>query len=410
VHGSTTGNNFNINTKKQTWHCYRHETGGNALYLIAICEGLISCADVRRGAMAGEEAGGSSTGGRLFIDAVKIANRRFGAGIGLRQNSKRDESPRDKPPLDESIHGERPPRQANTDTLPWSDYTNALAFVHDHGENLRYCDDWKKRLVWMGMHWKIDNTGAAMRMAKQTARRLARQVEHIDDIEAKVLLKHVKKSLSNASLKAMIDCAQSEEGISIEPNALDKDPWRLNCANGTLDLRTGKLQPHNRADLITRCISTPYDPNAKCPTWDAFLSCIMGDNQALIGFLQRAIGYSLTGVIREHVLIILWDSGRNGKSTFLNTLRALLEAYAMKAPSELLMVSNNDRHPTERADLLGKRFICAIETEEGRRLAEVFVKEATGGDPIRARRMREDFWEFQPTHKVFFGGKSQASC
>jgi putative DNA primase/helicase len=98
---------------------------------------------------------------------------------------------------------------------------------------------------------------------------------------------------------------------------------------------------------------------------------------------------------------ILWGKGRNGKSTFLNTLRTLLASYAMKAPSELLMVSHNDRHPTERADLCGKRFVTAIETEQGRRLAEVFVKEATGGDPIRARRMREDFWEFQPTHKVF---------
>ena len=94
-------------------------------------------------------------------------------------------------------------------------------------------------------------------------------------------------------------------------------------------------------------------------------------------------------------------TGRNGKSTFLNLLRLLLGAYAMKAPSELLMVSHNDRHPTERADLWGKRFVAAIETEQGRTLAEVFVKEATGGDPIRARRMREDFWEFQPTHKVF---------
>ena len=94
------------------------------------------------------------------------------------------------------------------------------------------------------------------------------------------------------------------------------------------------------------------------------------------------------------------EAGRNGKSTFLNILRRLLGAYAMKAPSELLMVSNNDRHPTERADLWRKRFVQAIETEQGRRLAEVFVKEATGGDPIRARRMREDFWEFQPTHKV----------
>jgi putative DNA primase/helicase len=167
------------------------------------------------------------------------------------------------------------------------------------------------------------------------------------------------------------------------------------------DLTTGTCRPQERADLLTRCLAVAYDPAAVCPTWERFLHRIMAGNQNLITFLQRAIGYALTGVIREHVLLILWGTGRNGKSTFLNTIRALLGPYAIKAPSELLMVSTNDRHPTERADLCGKRFVSAIETEQGRKLAEVFVKEATGGDPIRARRMREDFWEFQPTHKVF---------
>jgi putative DNA primase/helicase len=285
--------------------------------------------------------------------------------------------------------------------LPYSDYTNALAFVRDHGTNVRYCYPWKAWLVWTGTHWQRDTSGHVMRLAKQTIKRLARHVEDLDGPAALALLAHIKTSLAQGKLKAMVECAQSEPGIPIQPEDLDTHPWLLNCRNGTLDLCTGGLRPHARADLLTFVLPVDYDALAACPTWDTFLKRIMAGNTALINFLQRAVGYALTGVIREHVLLILWGTGRNGKSTFLNTLRTLLAAYAMKAPSELLMVSNNDRHPTERADLCGKRFVAAIETEQGRRLAEVFVKEATGGDPIRARRMREDFWEFQPTHKVF---------
>jgi putative DNA primase/helicase len=285
--------------------------------------------------------------------------------------------------------------------LPFSDTYNARAMVRDHGQDLRYCWPWHKWLVWTGAHWQGDDHGAVRRKAKQTIKRLARYAEALDDVTAKALMAHIKKSLSTAAIKAMIEGAQDEPGIPVLPEALDADPWLLNCTNGTLDLQTGTLRPHERADLLTRCIPVAYEAAALCPTWDAFLDRIMAGNQRLIRFLQRAVGYALTGVIREHVLLILWGTGRNGKSTFLNTLRALLGPYGLQAPSELLLVSHNDRHPTERADLFGKRFVAAIETEQGRKLAEVFVKEATGGDPIRARRMREDFWEFQPTHKVF---------
>jgi putative DNA primase/helicase len=308
------------------------------------------------------------------------------------------------PPGEPPQHHTSDPEAELEGALPYSDYTNACALVREHGENLHYCHPWKSWLVWRGTHWEHDTTGAVMRAAKQTIKRLARCTEVLEDDQAvRALLAHVKSSLATAKLKAMVESAQSEVGIPVLPEALDADPWVLNCANATLDLRTGTLRPRNRADLVTRYIPVAFDPQAQCPTWEAFLDRIMAGNQNLIGFLQRAVGYALTGVIREHVLFILWGRGRNGKSTFLNTLRALLGPYALKASSELLLVSNNDRHPTERADLFGKRFVSAIETEQGRRLAEVFVKEATGGDPIRARRMREDFWEFWPSHKVFLG-------
>ena len=298
-------------------------------------------------------------------------------------------------------NGDAPGPPEKAPPLPYSDYTNALAFVRDHGANLRYCYPWQSWLVWTGTYWQRDTSGAVMRLAKQTVKRLARQAESLPDAMARALLTHVKASLSTAKLKALVENAQSEPGIAVQPEDLDTNPWLLNVANGTLDLKTGQLRDHAREDLLTVMLPVVYDATAACPTWGAFLDRIMAGNENLITFLQRVIGYALTGVIREHVLLILYGTGRNGKSTFLNLLRRLLGSYAMKAPPELLMVSNNDRHPTERADLFGKRFVSAIETEQGRRLSEVFVKEATGGDNIRARRMREDFWEFQPTHKVF---------
>ena len=125
----------------------------------------------------------------------------------------------------------------------------------------------------------------------------------------------------------------------------------------------------------------------------------MAEDDDLIGFLQRAIGYSLTGDVSEQVLIILYGTGANGKSTFLNAVMGMLGDYSMKATADLLM--KTDGHPTEKTDLFGKRFVAAIETGEGKKLNEEFIKEATGGDPIRARRMREDMWQFDPTHKLF---------
>lgn len=312
--------------------------------------------------------------------------------------------------------------------LPYSDVYNAHRLVQEHGHDLQYCYPWGKWLTWAGTQWTHEDTGEAMRRAKATAvalvqdarqwlERVAAQLADAalsgdatayqaalkEQKAANQLFAHAASSLQHQRLKAMLAQTQSELKIPILPQDLDTDHWVLNCTNGTLDLRTGELRPHQREDLLTKCMPVAYDPAAPCPTWDAFLDRIMAGNKNLIGFLQRAVGYALTGVIREHVLPILWGEGSNGKSTFLNTLRAVFGPYAMKATGELLLVSTNDRHPTERADLFGKRFVFAIETEKGRRLAEVFVKEATGGDPIRARRMREDFWEFWPTHKVFLG-------
>ena len=186
-----------------------------------------------------------------------------------------------------------------------------------------------------------------------------------------------------------------------KPDQLDQHPFLLNCANGTVDLRTGQIRPHSRAELITHCVDTAYNPTATAPTWQKFLESTFAGDQDLIRFVQKAVGYSMTGSTQEQVLFFCHGVGSNGKSTLLETLLLLLGKLGIQAAPGLLMASRTERHPTDQADLFGKRLVVSQETEDGRRMNESLVKQLTGGDTIRARRMREDFWEFQPTHKLW---------
>jgi putative DNA primase/helicase len=312
--------------------------------------------------------------------------------------------------------------------LPYSDYTNALAFVRDHGQRLRYCYPWKSWLIWTGTHWQRDTSGTVMLWAKETVKRLAQRVKALtDEQEIAALLAHIKSSLSTVKLKAMVESAQSEPGIPVQPEELDTDPWVLNCVNGTLDLRGGALRSHRQADLLTRCLPIAYDPDAQCPTWEAFLWRIMGGSQgpdsddmpagllesreradvrakALIDFLQRTIGYTLTGSTREQCIFILHGPTKTGKSTFLATLRALLGSYGQQADMGSFMHKEREEVRNDLADLAGSRFVCALESKEGRRLAESLVKQLTGGtDLIKARFLFQEHFTFKPQFKIFLG-------
>jgi len=284
-----------------------------------------------------------------------------------------------------------------------TDLGNAERLVSLHGQELRYCHPWSRWLVWDGRRWKIDDTAEVKRRAKEVIRLMYAEASNIEDkTDRQALVNFAMKSEQNARITAMVELAASEEGIPVLPQDLDTDPWLLNVANGTLDLKKGQLRPHNRYDLITKITDVVYDETAKAPRWEKFLNEIMDGNQAIVQFLQKAAGMSLTGDTSDHVLLVLYGRGRNGKSTFLNTLLSVMGDYAIQSPPDLLIVKNNDRHPTELADLFGKRLVVSIESEQGRRLAEALVKQLTGGDKIKARRMREDFWEFWPTHHIWF--------
>jgi putative DNA primase/helicase len=285
----------------------------------------------------------------------------------------------------------------------WTDLANARRFCLMHGDDVRWCEPWSKWLVWSGMHWALDAERKAEALAKQTAKAIWHKVAALSDMAGEMLrdLTRFAKYTSGAhGIGNMLAMVKSD--LAILPSSLDVAPWSLNCPNGTLDLRTGELRPHRREDYLTKLCTVEYDPIAKAPHWEAMLDTIMDKHADLITFLQRSVGYSLTGSVAEQVLFLLWGKGANGKSTFLNALLETLgRDYAMQAPDGLLMAKQSDAHPTERADLFGKRFVSSVEVEEGRRLAESLVKQLTGGDAIRARRMREDHWEFRPTHKLW---------
>jgi putative DNA primase/helicase len=216
-------------------------------------------------------------------------------------------------------------------------------------------------------------------------------------------------------VNAALDLARSEPGVAIVPEEMDCNAWLFNCSNGTLDLKTGRLREHRREDYITKLCSVAFDPQATCPTWERFLWSVFRvalregqveeertqATRGMIEFVQRLSGRFLTGDVGEQFLPIFWGIGANGKSTFVNALLEVLgHDYGMKANPDLLMASRGERHPTELAQLFGMRLVVASETHQGRRLNEALVKDLTGGEPIRARRMKEDFWQFLPTHKL----------
>jgi putative DNA primase/helicase len=244
---------------------------------------------------------------------------------------------------------------------------------------------------WDGHRWAYDDSGAARRAV------------------VNILKKALKESLDNDKLRKDVGKCESHNGITgvlgvaanLKPFAatvrdLDADPYLLNTASGTLDLRTLELRPASPADRITKVTAAAYDPDAKPGDWHRFLARVLPD-EPVRAYVQRYAGVALLGEIFEHVLSIWTGTGANGKGSAIYGLSWALGDYACAAEPELLM-HRDGAHPTGEMDLMGKRLVVVTETDEGRRFAEATMKRLTGGDAIRARRMRQDFIEFEPSH------------
>lgn len=283
------------------------------------------------------------------------------------------------------------------DEEPWTELGMARRMVAEHGKRLRYVTTWKRWLIWDGHRWADDKLCEVNRAAKHTARSVLREaVDRLEGTYRKAAIKAAERAESASGQRAIIELAGTEPDIAISSDQLDADPYLLNTPTGVVDLRTGAVGPHDPAQLLTKITTAGYRPDARAPTFEAFLERVQPDPE-MRGFLARLFGYGLLGVVHEHVLPIFYGTGANGKSTLLDAALDALGDYAATADPGLLL-ERGEVHPTGAADLMGRRLVVGHETDQGRRLAEGTVKRLTGGDKIKARRMREDFWEFTPSH------------
>jgi putative DNA primase/helicase len=303
------------------------------------------------------------------------------------------------------------------------DVGNGRRLAIRFGEQLRYTSGWGW-LVYDGRRWLRDDIGTAVRMVKATLEECLAMVDQTPygfwsrmEEEYGCSLKEFKaiiqSSFSRGKIESALAMAQSEPNITARVEEFDQEGWLLNCKNGVVDLTTGTLRPHDPQLYITQLVAHDYpvegspEANRGCPRWEAFLLEVCCGDQDLVDFLQRAIGYTLTGDTREQKLFFLYGDGANGKSTFLEVLRYLLGDYSTHLSFEALLKSRNQSPEQSFAHLPGKRYATASEAGEARSWNEEAVKSITGGDTVRAKVLYQDTFEFRPVAKIWLAANDR---
>lgn len=284
-----------------------------------------------------------------------------------------------------------------------TDLGNARRFIMRYEDQVRAIVAQRRPwMMWDNARWQPDVTGEIERFAKHTVRAIYSEAARIENEEKREdVIKHASKSESAGKIRAMLELASTEPEISTTPAMLDANPWLFNVSNGTIDLRTGDIRPHRRADLITKISPVVYDPKAQAPRWEKFMLEIMNNDKELVGFLQRAVGYALTGDIREECLFFCYGQGLNGKSTFLETLRALFGEYARQSDFSSFLSSRGEGPRNDIARLHGARLVTASEADAERGFDARIIKLLTSSDTIVARKLYEEATEFKSQHKLF---------
>ena len=334
--------------------------------------------------------------------------RYFDALSGLATGAEgEDDRPRsDDPALVDGLRGpgNEPPSAAPAGTAAFNrtDAGNGEHFARLYGERIRFDHRRGRWLLWAGQWWREDDHGAVRRLAKEAARVRYQAAPEIDDLRGRASeARFAIASENRQRLEAMLMAARSEPPIADAGNQWNADPWLLGVANGVVDLRTGALRPGETGDRITYHSAIAFDPDAVCPRWERFLDEIFEGDQALVGFIERAVGYSLTGDTREQCLFTCHGSGSNGKSTFLKVLRDLAGDYGANTPFSTFELHSRSAIPNDLAALAGRRLVTASETAEGTRLNEARLKALTGGDEITARFLHGEFFSFVPVAKFW---------
>lgn len=269
---------------------------------------------------------------------------------------------------------------------------NAERIAYEYGHVIKFVNDigW---FIWDGKRWKVDTKKEIERITAKVLRSLSKSE---DEAESKWSRMCERRNIRMNSIKDLMPLVPGERGD------FDRHKFLFNVENGVVDLKTGKLLQHDRELGLTKITNITFDENAKCPEWLKFLDQIFLGDQALVEYMQRLIGYSLTGDISEQIMMFLVGGGSNGKSTFINTIKDLMGDYGKQAKSDTFIKKKESGANNDIARLVGSRFVSAIESEEGEKLADSFVKQITGGEPVLARFLRQEFFEFIPEFKVFF--------
>ena len=295
------------------------------------------------------------------------------------------------------------PKDVDVDIPPqYADEALALRFSDAHEDDLRFVNLWGRWLRWDGQRWQIDETLEAYDLSRAMVRQASSE-----SLAKNGNMKLASTIASAKTVSAIERLARADRRHATRTQDWDANEWLLNTPGGTVDLATGQLRSHDRADLITKITSVA--PGGDCPLWLKFLGRVFNGDAGLISFAQRMLGYSLTGSIRDHALFFLYGTGGNGKGVFLNTWHRIMADYSRVASMETFVASKTERHPTDLAMLRGARTVIAQETEEGQRWAESRIKNLTGGDPISARFMRQDFFTFEPSFKLMIAGNHKPS-
>ena len=282
-----------------------------------------------------------------------------------------------------------------------NDTDNAQRFAVRYGRKVIFTPG-RGYLVFDGKRYRPDTLHQCIELAKKTARRIEREARYlVDKRDQELRSKFSQASLSQGSLERMLNLAKPL--LAVEDSKLDADPWLLNTETGTVDLRTGRLEKHDARDLLTKMAPVAANSKAECPLFMKFIDRITGGDTEVINYIQKCVGYTLTGLTSEQVLFFLYgEKGNNGKSTLVNTLRAMLGDYGLHTPTETLVVKQYDNAiPADLARLAGARMVTAIEANFNRQLNEARIKGMTGGDPITARLLYSNYTEFTPEFKLW---------
>jgi putative DNA primase/helicase len=287
--------------------------------------------------------------------------------------------------------------------IQFTDSTNAMRLIKEHGRDIRYNAAWKKWVVWNGQYWEMDEGSVlvhekGLEMVRNIYDELLKTADYRERIDIE---KAAIQSESVRRRKAFVEAATWVKALNVKSVDLDPDPWLLNVKNGTVNVLTGEFREHRQEDMITKIADVEYDPNAGCPMWKQFVREIMDYKTDIINFVQAAAGWALSGDISEQTMFILFGTGANGKSTFLNVIMHLLGDYATSTPTETFMKKEGDQYTNDIARLRGTRFVTTAEAEQGRRLAEPLIKRITGNDQMTARFLYGEFFTFLPTFKIF---------